>query len=196
MNHLPQRRSIRLPNYDYSSQGLYYVTICTQNRELYFDRNDIRQIIEQCWLKISEHFSNIKLDEWIVMPNHIHGIIVINSAGRRRGEPLWSPVDKEPIYLSESKNKHVYFAGNHKGYPYNEAPRLGDMIGAFKSITTHSYIQEIKTKDWPRFDKKLWQRNYYEHIIRTQKSLEDIRKYIRFNPYNWDRDRNNPKNWK
>ena len=114
MSHLPQRRSIRLPKYDYSSQGLYYITICTQNRELYFDRDDVKQIIDTQWLELKNKYPNIDLDEYIVMPNHIHGIIVINDIGRCRGEPLWSP---------ESKNGHVYFAGNHKGYPYNEKTR-------------------------------------------------------------------------
>ena len=86
--------------------------------------------------------------------------------------------------------------GNHKGYPYNGRPRLGDIIGAFKSETTHYYTKNVKTKNWPEFEGKLWQRNYYEHIIRNQKSLDEIRKYIKLNPYMWDRDRNNPKNWK
>lgn len=114
MDHLLQRRSIRLPKYDYSSQGLYYITICTQNRELYFDRDDVKQMIDTQWLELKNKYPNIDLDEYVIMPNHIHGIIVINDIGRRRGEPLWSP---------ESKNGHVYFAGNHKGYPYNEKTR-------------------------------------------------------------------------
>ena len=184
------RQSIRLRNYDYGSQGLYYITICTQNRELYFDRDDIKQMIDTQWLELKNKYPNIDLDEYIVMPNHIHGIIVINDIGRRRGEPMCSP---------EPKGKHVYFQGRHIGLPLRSQesePKLGQIIQWFKTMTTNYYIQGIKTNNWPRFDKKLWQRNYYEHIIRNQKSLDDIRKYIKFNPYNWDRDRNNPKNWK
>lgn len=188
------RQSIRLRNYDYRSQGLYYLTICIQNRELYFENDDIKNFIRKYWLEIPEHFKNVELDEWIIMPNHLHGIIIINNDNVNicRGDQL----------------------GDHKGRPYgnktmmnsvgvglvpthnNGKPRLGDIIGAFKSITTNYYIQGIKTKNWPPFNKRLWQRNYYEHIIRNEQSLNKIRQYIRNNPLNWETDRNNPKNYK
>jgi len=173
------RQSIRLRDYDYTSQGLYYVTICTQNRELYFERDDIKEMINNQWQKLTIKFSNIDLDEYTVMSNHLHGIIVINDENICRGDPCGRPQRNE---------------GNHKGYPYNEKPRLGDIIGAFKSITTNYYIQRTETKHWPRFDKRLWQRNYYEHIIRNEQTLNKIRKYIRTNSLNWETDRNNPKN--
>jgi len=173
------RQSIRLRNYYYKSQGLYYITICTQNRELYFENNNVKEMINNQWQELRNKFPDIDLDEYVIMPNHLHGIIVINNVDRCRGDPCGRP-----------KNE-----GNHKGYPYNKKPRLGDIIGAFKSITTNYYIQGIKTNNWPGFNKRLWQRNYFEHIIRNQKSLDEIRKYIRNNSFNWDRDRNNPRNW-
>ena len=83
MSYLPKRRSIRLPEYDYSQSGYYYVTICTKERELYFNKDEVKQIIRQHWLEIPEHFKNVELDEYIVMPNHIHGIVVIRNC---RGE--------------------------------------------------------------------------------------------------------------
>ena len=165
------RHSIRLRNYDYKSQGLYFITICTKDREIYFDRNDIREMIDNIWLELKNKYPNIDLDEYVVMPNHIHGIIIINDS-ERDGE------------------------GNHKSYPYTERPRLGDIIGSFKSVATHHYIKNIELKNWPKFNQKLFQRNYYEHIIRNEESLNKIREYIKFNPLNWDRDRNNPKNFK
>ena len=85
------RQSIRLQNYDYTLQGLYYVTICTKNKELYFENYDIRNFIQGCWVKIPKRFENVELDYWIVMPNHIHGIIVINEVGRCRGDPCGRP---------------------------------------------------------------------------------------------------------
>lgn len=181
---LPCRRSIRLQEYDYSKTGIYYITLCAQNRELFFENNDTKELVNNQWQKLPNKFPNINLDEHIIMPNHLHGIIVINNVkGNGRGDPCGRP------YNDCEK-------GNHKGYPYKMNLRLGDIIGAFKSITTNQYIRGIKINNWPMFNKRLWQRNYYEHIIRNQKSLNKIRIYIKNNPGNWDKDRNNPKNFK
>ena len=159
------RHSIRLRNYDYSIQGLYFVTLCTKDREIYFNRDNIKEMIKNVWLELKNKYPNIDLDEFVIMPNHIHGIVIIE------GEHIGSPLRSRDI-----------------------GPALGQTIQWFKTMTTNYYIQGINAKNWPRFNQKLWQRNYYEHIIRNQKSLEEIRKYIRLNPHIWDRDRNNPKN--
>ena len=183
MNYLPQRRSIRLPNYDYASQGLYYITICTQNRELYFEKDDIKEIINNRWLELKNKYPNIDLNEYIIMPNHIHGIIVINDIGRRRGE-VSSPYPKE---LTSSNRE-----GGETPPLQREKHTLGQIIAYFKYQSTKEINKFLNNEQ----GQKLWQRNYYEHIIKTPKSLDDIRRYIKFNPYNWDRDRNNPKIWK
>lgn len=85
--------------------------------------------------------------------------------------------------------------GDHKGRPYkNNKPTLGNIIGTFKSITTNEYIRGVKIKKWPPFNHRIWQRNYYEHIIRNEKSLNKIRQYIIDNPPKWEIDKYNPKN--
>jgi len=168
------RRSIRLPEYDYSDFGYYFVTICAQGRELYFDNNKVKQMVGNIWFKLTTKFNNIDLDEYVIMPNHLHGIIIIHD-NEIVGAGLVPALDQ----------------GDHKGRPYRKT--LGDIIGAFKSTTTHKYIQGIKTNNWPWFAGKLWQRNYYERIIRNNQELNRIRLYIQNNPQNWEFDRNNPK---
>jgi len=177
MNFRPYRRSIRLPEYDYSRFGYYYVTICTKNRELYFENNKIKQIIQQHWLEIPKHFKNIELDEYVVMPNHLHGIIVINVGA----------IHESPA------NKHAIYKRAIRELPLQEDRRqmlLPKIIGRFKMNST-KYINILLNQP----GQPLWQRNYYEHIIRDKQSLNRIRHYIKTNPKNWETDRNNPKNW-
>jgi len=177
------RRSIRLPDYDYSDFGYYFVTICAQDRELYFENDDVKQIIKNMWIKLPTKFNNIDLDACVVMPNHLHGIIVINNSV---GATLVVAHD----VVAQNKR-----AGTRPA-PTTKSKSLGNIIGAFKSITTHEYIQNIKTNNWHWFAGRLWQRNYYERIIRNNQELNRIRQYIINNPDNWETDRNNPKNFK
>lgn len=172
-----ERKSIRLPGYDYAQEGMYYVTICVQDRMHRFGEivgatlvvaqehehamalNDAGRMVEDIWLSIPKIFPNVTLDEYIVMPNHFHGIVAIDRCA-------WA-------------TKRV-------------APTLGQIIGAYKSITTNQYIFGVKCNGWPAFDGRIWHRNYYEHIIRDQDDLVRIRAYIRDNPKNWERDRLHP----
>ena len=181
MNFDPQkhhRRSIRLKDYDYSQAGAYYVTINVQNRECLFGEivdyemilNDAGKMIEAQWLALLERFPNIELDVYQVMPNHFHGVIVI--------------VEHE-FGAYTGPGAGIKPAPTHK-------PTLGDIVGAFKSITTHEYIQGVDTKNWQQFYKRLWQRNYYEHVVRGEADLNRIRDYIQSNPANWDEDEENP----
>ncbi|MBK8822089.1 MAG: transposase [Anaerolineales bacterium] len=173
------RRSIRLKDYDYSQAGAYYVTINVQNRECLFGKivnyemklNDAGKMIEGQWNALLERFSNVELDVYQTMPNHFHGIIVVGAA-------FMAALDTN---ISENKADT------------RPAPTLGDIVGAFKSITTHEYILGVDNKKWPRFYKRLWQRNYYEHIVRDEADLERIRDYIQSNPADWDEDEENPK---
>ena len=169
------RRSLRLKDYDYSQPGAYFVTICTNNRECILceiigaDINyiPISEMVEKWWLKISDKFPNMELDEFILMPNHIHGIIVIVGAD-----------------LCVCPNKADM--GGHIGSP------LQRVIQWFKTMTTNEYIRNVKMNNWPPFNGKLWQRNFYEHIIRNEKELSVIREYIANNPLNWHVDPENP----
>lgn len=170
------RHSIRLDDFDYSNNGYYFVTICTQNRINYFcdvgaDRcvcpniNEIGKLIDYWWNEIPKHFENVLLDELVVMPNHIHGIIII---GNGRTHDLLS-----------------------SGRTHRSAPTIGNIIQWFKTMVTNEYIKNIKTNNWSRFNKRFWQRNYYEHIIRNEKEFLRIKEYIKLNPEMWGRDRNN-----
>jgi putative transposase len=177
-----QRRSIRLKNYDYSASGAYFVTICVQNRDRLFGNvfdnemilNDAGQMIVTEWQTLPPRFPAIELDEFVVMPNHFHAILVIN--------PVGAGLVPAPDVPAPTENRATP----------RVAPTLGDMVGAFKSITTHSYIQGVKQHGWPPFDRRLWQRNYWEHIIRNETSLHRIRQYIQDNPARWLDDQLHP----
>ena len=176
-----KRHSIRLQEYDYSSAGPYYVTICIQNRfcllgeisQADVELNGAGLMVYNQWLELPARFQNIKLDEFIVMPNHFHGIIVLNETA---GASL---VDAQP--------------NDNKEAGIKPAPTLGDIIGAFKSITTNIYIKGVNGNKWESFPGKLWQRNYFERVIRDENEMNRIREYIRNNPIKWAYDENNPK---
>ncbi len=162
------RRSIRLKNYDYSQNGYYFVTICTQNRQCYFVQECVIKMIEKWWYELPNKFSNVQTDESIVMPDHFHGIIVITDS-----------VGADPCVCPNIKwDKHIGLetSGKHIGLP------LQSIVQWFKTMTTNEYIRNVKNLKWKPFDRKLWQRNYYEHIVRDEKELYRIRQYIKNNP--------------
>ncbi len=173
------RRSIRLRAYDYTAPGAYFVTVCTQDQAHLFGDvvdggmwlNDAGRMIIDIWESLSDRFPTIRLDAFVVMPNHIHGIIVIV------GAPLVGAQDDRCETVTRAATR--------------AAPTLGDIVGAFKSITTVEYIRGVKQHGWSPFHKRLWQRNYYEHIIRDDRALDAIRRYIVQNPVRWHLDRYN-----
>ena len=186
-----RRRSLRLQGYDYSRPGAYFITICTKNGECLFGEivadkmvmNDAGKMVQRIWNDLTLRFMNVELDELIIMPNHIHGIIILHG----RGEPCVRPDATHTIVLVDHK------PGDHKDRPYGTLPdTVGRIIQAFKSETTHAYIHGIKNNGWPRFSGKLWQPNYYDHIIRNEKQFNKIRDYIINNPKKWQLDRENP----
>ena len=167
---LPKRRSLRLKEYDYAQAGAYFVTICTQGRRCLFGDiandqmrlNDAGKMLARIWNEIPDRFLLVAIDIFVVMPNHFHGIIVLPDA-----------------------------AGLGSG-EITKVPVLGDVIGTFKSSTTVEYVDGVKTKSWPGFQQRLWQRNYYDHVIRNAKDLDRIRRYIDENPARWAYDDENP----
>jgi putative transposase len=177
------RRAIRLKGYDYSQEGLYYITICTYNHLHLFGKienremilNNAGRMVEQQWRELVCRFENIKLREFIVMPNHFHGIV------ESVGVPLWGTQNDRQT--QETRQPQGI------GQPQGIAPTVGDVVGAFKSLTTNDYIRKVKQKNWQSFDKKLWQRNFYEHIIRDQESNLKIAEYIQTNPLKWREDK-------
>ena len=183
---IKQRKQIRLKNFDYSDAGWYFVTICTQNREYILGNvvngemilNEFGEIINK---KINEliKYKNVDVDIYCVMPNHIHLILIIVGA-----DPRVRPLSKQfgTSYIN---------LGSTQGSTPTKDPILGEYIKRLKTLTTFIYIDHVKNGNWPSFEKRLWQRNYYEHIIRNEFDLNRIRQYIHDNPINWETDRNN-----
>jgi putative transposase len=182
------RRSIRLHGYDYSAPGKYFVTICVQRRECLYGEvikgemklNDAGRMVEKWWRELANKFPLVDLDEHITMPNHFHGIIVIVDRRERANDLFHARKSKDQIAQAMA------------GVPEKSAP-LPEIVQWFKTMTTKEYIRGVKELGWPRFDRKLWQRNYYEHTIFSLKALRNIRHYIRANPLMWLYDRDNLK---
>ncbi len=170
------RRSIRLRGYDYSKAGAYFVTICTQNRECLFGDvldnemrlNDLGRIVADEWMKTAEIRNGIELDEWVVMPNHFHGIVVImdDSVGAHGRAPL-PPANHRMLW--------------------RQPKSLGSLIAGYKSAVT-KHVNELRRMPGA----KLWQHNYWEHIVRNEPELNRIREYIQNNTIQWESDKLHP----
>ncbi len=203
-----QRKSIRLKGYDYSQVGLYFITICVQERACLFGEismgemilNDAGDMVQKEWSALSKRFTNIELHEFVVMPNHFHAILQIVAVGAPLvGALLGALLGPQndvgaqigvgaPNGIGDGRPPDI-------GRPQGHAPTVltnktvGDMMDAFKSITTVEYIHGVKTMGWEPFNGKLWQRNYYEHIIRNEQSFQTIADYIINNPAKWANDK-------
>jgi putative transposase len=186
------RRSIRLKGYDYTRDGAYFVTLCVQNREVGALReapllfgtvvdgemrlNEYGRQVAACWLWLAKRYPYVHLDQWVVMPDHVHGIIVIaddhggggsGRGGSGRGGSRTAPTGQRDVTAGQTKRKP-----------------LGRLIGAFKTVSTKR-INGIRSTPGAQ----LWQRGYYEHIVRDERSLQRIRAYIANNPSRWEPDR-------
>jgi REP element-mobilizing transposase RayT len=184
------RRSIRLRGYDYSKTGAYFVTICTRNRECWLGEivdgamvlNDIGRIVQSVWEGLPDCFPTIALDAFVIMPNHIHGIIIV-------GAQFIAPS------FQTTPHSHAVFnniASNDKPASVlfdqgvmNHAPTLGKIVRTFKAAS----VRQIRKNNRAYF---AWQRNYYEHISRDEDELDRTREYILQNPSRWAEDENNP----
>lgn len=168
------RKSIRLKNYDYAKAGLYFITICTNHRKTifgYIDNgcmilNDAGRMIEKWYFELENKFKNIQSHQKVVMPNHIHCIVEI-------------------VYDTTPKQNTT---GRDAGLP------LYEVVQWLKTMTTNEYIRGVKNSGWEVFDKKMWQRNYWEHIIRNEQSYIKLSQYIENNPLQWEMDRLHPNN--
>ena len=175
-----QRRSIRLDGYDYSQEGAYFVTIVTQGRECllgevqnsHMSLSRAGEMVSRVWKGLPSRFHNVSVENFVVMPNHIHGIVEIQNVGA----PLVGALTAEAT-----------------GATTRVAPTLGMVIGSFKSLTTVHFARGVRQEGWPAFQSRLWQRNYYEHIIRNSESRRRILEYLAANPENWDNDPENPR---
>ena len=158
------RRSIRLPNYDYSQSGAYFITICVQNHNCLFGRilttvdgaelqlNAQGLMVHDAWNEMPAKHPGLVLEEYIVMPNHFHALVISDASDQ--------------------------------GCKYN----LSEVVHRFKTLTTKRYAHGVRKYGWPKFPGRLWQRNFWERVIRNEKELEAIRDYISYNPAKWEDD--------
>lgn len=159
------RRSIRLKDYDYRQPGAYFVTLCVQDRAALFGNvsdgvvrhNDAGAMVQTVWEELPACYPGVDIDDFVVMPNHMHGILVL--LGTARTETALS---------------------------------VGDVVQRFKTMTARRYVDGVKRLGWPAFPGRLWQRNYYEHIIRGDAALDRLTRYILENPSRWAFDDENP----
>jgi len=172
-----QRRAVRLRGYNYSHAGAYFVTICTKNRECLFGRivdEEMRltmggRIADKCWRNIPSHYPHVILDEFVIMPNHVHGVIFTGDedVGVQNLEPLQMDGPRE--------NKFQQIIPKSIG-----ATVRGFKIGVTKWCRQNTDIHTV------------WQRNYFDRIIRDKDKLNRIREYIIYNPAKWAEDKENP----
>ena len=166
--------------WNYANSGMYFVTICTAGRICYFGNiinekmrlNNIGSMAGQCWLEIPKHFPNVILDEYIIMPNHTHGIIFIDN-------DMPNHKRRDAIYRVSTGG----ITGKHNPMGTNS---LGEIIRAYKSA-----VKRYCTKNNIRF---FWQHRFYDRIVRNEHELRNVRDYIYYNPAKWDIDRNNFEN--
>jgi putative transposase len=191
---LPQRRSsLRLPEFDYSTPGAYFITICTARKSSLFGQvvadgvslTAAGSMVASTWSQLPHHYPAVQTDAFIVMPNHIHGILVLT--GEHPDEALpndgqaWEPAPTpEPNTTQQA------------GLKPDPTFSLSDVVHRLKTLTTRRFAElQHESGRRPTY-RRLWQRNYYEHVIRDDDSLQRIREYIANNPLAWDLDRENP----
>jgi REP element-mobilizing transposase RayT len=197
---------------------MYFITICVQNQECLFGEiedgkmklNDAGHMVATVWDNLPNRFPFVAVDEFVAMPNHIHGIIVVTDregesypgriAGDHKDRPYQVISDRDEscsdrrgesgIRPQKGDDRNI----NHReNRPYGTlAGTVGRVIQAFKSLTTHAYTIGVKQHGWMPFPGRLWQRNYPEHVIRSEDALNRIRDYILTNPLRWELDRENP----
>lgn len=175
-----QRRSLRLKGYDYAQAGAYFVTVCTRNRECLFGDvvgdlmalNAAGNVVQRVWYELPTRFPRVRLDAFVVMPNHVHAIVIITDSDEGAASSAPTPYDGVPGPV-----------GAGLALPN----RLGDIVRAFKSLSAITVNRLLSRSGQP-----LWQRNFYEHIIRDDGELDRVRQYIADNPARWALDCENP----
>ena len=165
------RRTIRLPGFDYSQPGAYFVTVCTKDGRSLFGQVEDEEmrlnlfgvIAADSWAWLSAQYSYVSIDEYVVMPNHLHGVAAITDARLHKGR------------------------GGSRTAPTVKRKTLGRLVGAFKTVSTKKINQLRRTPGQP-----VWQRNYYEHVVRDDDEMNRVREYILGNPATWHDDVENP----
>lgn len=201
-----RRRSTRLARYDYATVAAYFVTLCTWNRTCLFgdvvegimQLSTAGMVAERLWRTVPDHFSSVMLDAFVVMPNHVHGILMLGeSKSEERQEDRATHADgavqdrarQEDRLLRENRATHASpLREGAGGRPRGPARRsLGAIVGSYKAATSRLIHAAAGSPGMP-----LWQRNYHDHIIRDEADLERVRRYIEANPARWAEDDENP----
>ena len=167
---------MRCPKHNYLSNAIYFITVCCQNRRPLFGciknhnmiLNPAGQMIHKWWQKIPDKFTGVLIDEFIVMPDHVHGIINITN-------------DHVGTDERTGMDDHVG-TDERTGMDDHVGSSLQEIVGWFKTMTTNEYIRNVKNNGWRYFDGKLWQRSYYDRIVRNDHEYLAIKKYIKINP--------------
>jgi REP element-mobilizing transposase RayT len=184
INPTQQRRTIRVRDYDYTQAGAYFITICTRNRECLWGKvvngmvqlSETGRLVESVWLQTATVRPDIELDAYVVMPNHFHSIFFIHESPGVPGATR---------RVAPTKNHSAVAGKTHR--PTGPKPRsVGAVMAQFKSLVTKRINDTRQYRGIP-----VWQRNYYEHVIRDEESLNRIREYIATNAQRWDSDREN-----
>lgn len=183
---MKKRKSNRLQNYDCSSEGAYFITLVTANRQNLFGEivdeemilNALGEIVHEEWIKTGDMRPHVRLDEFIIMPNHFHAILFLMNDNRRGG--------LHPPEHTLSQNRA------HRSAPLRRKPKsLGSLVAGFKSAATTRINHHRNTPAQP-----VWQRNYHDRIIRNERELNATRQYILDNPLQWAQDTENSANIK
>ena len=177
-----RRRTIRLPHYDYASPGAYFVTVSKHLRAYSFELEGVRQVLEQTWREIPRHFPNAATDEFVVMPNHVHGIVWVlegHGAADQRSRV-------RPREVGAQHAAPLRYGARRTSRRAVQPGSLGAIVRSFKAAAASRVNLARGTPGLP-----VWQRNYYERVVRNEGELRRIREYIQLNPVKWQFDREN-----
>ena len=189
----PSRRSLRLRTYDYAQAGAYFVTICTEGRVNRFGHirdgtmllNPLGQLVADTWAGLDERFG-VGIDAFVVMPNHLHGVLVHSGRARSSVSPgSFASTHGEPAPSGVLAGK------DNVATPGGSGLSLSEVVRRFKTYTANQ-ARRVGDHEHQLAGVELWQRNFYERVIRNDRELDAIREYIANNPLQWHLDRENP----
>jgi len=190
-------KSIRLQNWDYSNPGYYFITTCVKDRRCVFGKivndkmvlNELGYIVQRCWYDLLNHYNNCKLDAYIIMPNHVHGVIQINYPNVETGlkqRNVNTHFNVETGLKQRNVNTHFNVETGLKPVSTDKIQYpLSEIVRGFKTFSSRKINLNNSNINFQ------WQKSYYDHVIRGEKDLNRIRNYIQNNPLKWSRDRNN-----
>jgi putative transposase len=186
------RSSARLRTFDYASNAAYFITVCANVRASIFGEivagemrlNDAGKMIQQKWLEMPASFPTLILDEFIVMPDHAHMIVGLDaSEGEHRVRPYGDQnVRRGDLHDRPADATIPRDNDGHKHPSGTQPDSLGRIMQLFKTVTTQAYIRGVHEQSWSAFEKRLWQRSYWDRVIRDDRELEETRNYILENP--------------